>query len=232
MKDKSPWMTIWTEPRATIRKIVFENPKRALWLLAAVYGFSSLLNSFQSVFLGNQLQVLPIIVIALVLSPIWGYIVFSVWSWVVCWTGKLLKGEGNFQHVRAAYAWSCVPLIVNAALWIVLILLFGRPLFSNFPQEHFLTNGEATLMFLILIVKVVLAIWSLVIYLNALAEVQNYSILRAIGNVLIAGILIGVVFAIIWSLSLQAMGVSLEHSNTAFQILNDGKMLETIRGDL
>lgn len=225
----SHWLTIWVEPRATIRKIVTENPKQSLWLLAAIYGFSSLLNSFQSAAMGNQVGMLGIFLAAVILAPFWGYAVFAVWSWVICWTGKLLKGAGDFQKVRASYAWSCVPLAVNGILWIVLILLFGLPLFSNFPQEQLLTDGQALLLFFILIAKVVLAIWSLVIYLNALAEVQQYSVLRAIGNVIIAGVLVGIVFGVIWTLSIHAIGAALEQSNTAFQILHEGKLLEAIR---
>lgn len=228
MSEASPWLSIWVSPRATIRRIVTENPNRSLWLLAAIYGFSSLLNSFQSASLGNMLGVIPIFFIALIISPIWGYIVFAIWSWVICWTGKLLKGKGSFREIRAAYAWSCVPLVINGALWILLIFTFGHPLFSNFPEEHFLTHSQSFLLFVILIIKVVLAIWALVIYLNALAEVQQFSVLRAIGNVIISGIIIGIVFGIIWTLSLHAIGAVIEQSNTAFQIFHEKKLIEAI----
>ena len=229
MSEHNPWLSIWTQPRATIRKIITVNPKRSLWLLAAIYGFSSLLNSFQSATLGTQMGMLPIFLIALILSPIWGFIVFGVWSWVVSWTGKWLKGRGDFQEVRAAYAWSCVPLTINGLLWIVMILIFGHVLFLNFPEGHALNNGQATALFLILIAKVVLAIWSLVIYLNALAEVQQFSVLRAIGNVILSGIIIGVVLGILWTLSLYAMGAAVGSSHTTFHILHEGKLLEALR---
>jgi hypothetical protein len=232
MPEKSPWLTIWIQPRATIRQIVAHNPKRSLWLLAAIYGFSSLLNSFQSVSLGSSLGVIPLFLIALIFSPIWGYIVFAVWSWVISWTGRWLKGQADFQMVRAAYAWSCVPLAVNGLLWIAMILIFGLPLFIHFPEGYQLTDGQASLLFLILIGKVVLAIWSLVIYLNALAEVQQFSVLRAIGNVIIAGLIIGVVFAILWTLSLSAAGAAIGKSQAGLQIFQDGKILDALRSRL
>ena len=228
MPEKSPWLSIWTKPRATIRRIVDENPKRSLWLLAAIYGFSSLLNSFQSVSLGFTLGLIPLVLVALILSPIWGFAVFSVWSWVISWTGRWLKGEGDFQKVRAAYAWSCVPLAVNDLLWLAMILFFGLPLFLNFPEHHYLTDGLATLLFAILIGKVVLAIWSLVIYLNALAEVQRFSVLRAIGNVILAGLFISAALLIFWTLLMAIAGGSLGHPNAAIQIIHEGKLLESL----
>lgn len=228
MTDHNPWITIWTEPRETIRRIIAENPKRSLWVLAAIYGFSSLLNSFQSGSLGVSMGMAPLFLLALILAPFWGYLIFAFWSFVVVWTGKIFKGQGNFQTVRAAYAWSCVPLSVTAVLWVLLILFFGHPLFTNFPQEHLLTGGQTALLFCILIAKVAMVIWTLVIYLNALSEVQRFSILRAIGNVIIAAVLIGVVLGIIFGLSLHVMGAVLEPSQTALQFFQNLEIIKMI----
>lgn len=228
MTNQNPWITVWTEPRDTIRRIIAENPKRSLWLLAAIYGFSSLLNSFQSGSLGASISIVPLFLLALILAPFWGYLVFSFWSIVVVWTGKIFKGQGNFQTVRAAYAWSCVPLAVTAVLWILLILFFGHSLFTNFPREHLLTGIQTALLFCILIAKVAMVIWTLVIYLNALSEVQGFSILKAIGNVIVAALLIGVVFGIVFGVSLHLMGASLEASQTALQFFQNLEIIKMI----
>lgn len=232
MTEKSPWLSIWLEPRATIRKIIAENPKRSLWLLAAIYGFSSLLNSFQSASFGSLWGAFAIFLTALILSPFWGYVAFALWSWVICWTGKWLKGVGDFQTIRAAYAWSCVPLALNGLLWVLMIVFFGRSLFLNFPENYPLVNAQATILFIILIIKVILAVWSLVIYLNALAEVQQFSVLRAIGNVIIAGLIVGVAFGLLWTLCMYALGASMQQPYTSFYIFSEGKLLEALRSQL
>jgi len=190
----NPWLTIWTQPRATIAEIVRENPNRSIWWLSAIYGFSSILNSFQTALLGNKLNIAAIFLIAIVLCPIWGYISFSIWSWVVSFTGKLFKGAGTFKEIRAAYAWSCVPLIVNVLLWFLLAALFGRALFTEMKETQTFTQAQVTLLFGILIIRIAVAIWSIVIYLNALAEVQKYSVLRAIGNVIVAAVIVAIFF--------------------------------------
>ncbi len=203
----NPWLEIWTRPRATIRRIVDENPNRSLWWLAAIYGFGSLLNNAQSLALGSSLALLPILLIAIVFAALWGYIFFSIWSAVVHWVGKLFKGQGTFQEVRAAYSWSCVPLAVNVLLWFVLAGVFGIQLFSSSAGGGAaLANGQVFLLFFVLIVRLVLAIWSLVIYFNALAEVQRFSVLKSILNVVIAGFLL---FAAVWVLWI--IGVHLIH---------------------
>ena len=222
----NPWVSIWTSPRSTIARIVQENPNRGLWWLAFIYGFSGLLNTFQSMFLGRQFGLLALFLIAAVLGPLWGYVSFSVWSWVVSWTGKWLKGAGEFKTVRAAYAWSCFPLIVNVVLWFALAALFGRSLFTDISEGYPLTQGQMAMMMAILLIRLVVAIWSLVIYLNALAEVQKFSVLRAIGNVVIAGVLIAIVFYLAVFL---LFGGWQGHPASHFFLLTDGAAIETLR---
>jgi len=54
------------------------------------------------------------------------------------------------------------------------------------------------LMMFVLIAKLAVAIWSLVIYINTLAEVQKFSIGRSIANILIAWIAMGIAITLIW----------------------------------
>lgn len=189
----NPWISIWTSPRKTIAHIVSQNPKRGLWLLAAIYGFLSLLNGFQSSALGNAAHAILIIILAIIFSPVWGMIIFGIWSWVVYRIGKLLKGQSSFAFVRAAFAWSCVPLVINIALWILLVLIFGTALFQSDPL-----TGSMGLLLGVLVIKVVVLVWSLVIFINALAEVQKISIGRSIANIVLAWIAIALVITLIW----------------------------------
>jgi len=232
MSDKSYWLSIWCEPRATIRKIVSENPNRSIWILAFIYGFLSLLNSIQSISIANVAQLIPIFAIVLILSPFWGYAAFSIWSWVICLVGKWLKGQANFVSVRAAFSWSCVPLILNIFLWILMIGVFGPAFFFNTGEIYPISNQQSAILFLILIAKVVIAIWSLVIYLNALAEVQRFSILRAIFNVVISWIVIGLVLGALWFGLMYVLQMGSDASKLSFQFWQSETRLEFLRAIL
>ncbi len=160
--------------------------------------------------MGQRMGTVPIFTVALILSPIWGYLGFSIWSWVVHFTGKWLKGQGTFKEVRFAYAWSCFPLIVNVVLWFFLAAFYGRSLFANFsPESQVLSHSEVGILFLILLLRITAAVWSLVIYLNVLAEVRQYSVLRAIGNVIIAGLIIAIAFYLIVWVGYSTFGAAL-----------------------
>ena len=206
--EHNPWLSIWTSPKATIRRVVSENPNKSLWWLAAIYGFSSLMNTFQSASMGQAMGTAGLLILAVVLAPFWGWVCFSVWSAFVTWTGKWFKGQGNFKTIRAAYAWSCVPIALNIPLWLLMVALFGHQLFLNLPDSHLMPNGLVMFMFIILIVKMILTVWSLVIYLNALAEVQNFSILRAILNLVVSALILVLILFVIWGLLSYVAGPS------------------------
>ena len=198
----------------TIAKIVAENPNQGLWRLAWIYGFLSLLNGSQSMSLGNSVHFIAILIFAVIAAPFWGMLLFGIWSWVVHLIGKMLKGQGSFAFVRAAFAWSCVPLAVNIVFWVLLLGVFGGSLF----QTSQASVGPMMLMMLVLIAKVVVMIWSLVIYINALAEVQNYSIGRSIANIVLAWLAIGIVLALLWMGVLFLFNASLSPSQAVLNL--------------
>lgn len=206
MENNNPWFAIWTKPKATITQIVAENPNRSLWLLAFIYGFSSLMNLFQSMAIGNATSTVLALILTLIIAPFYGYISFAIWSWFVYFTGKWFKGQGTYHAVRASYAWSCVPILLTIPLWILMLIIFKEQIFNNFSDPSLLSSGLTFFLFVILIAKVVLAVWAFVIFVNALSAVQQYSVVRSIFNIIVAGIILGIVFAVLWILLLYAFG--------------------------
>jgi hypothetical protein len=183
----------------TITKIVEENPKRGLWPLAWIYGFLSLINGSQSLEIHTQAQFLLLLVCTAIIAPLWGMLIFSFWSFVVRWVGKLLKGSADFSAIRAAFAWSCVPLTINIALWLLGVAFYGK----EAAQVTQPMGAPVAMLMLILIAKMVVMVWSLVIYINALAAVQGFSVARSILNIVLAWVAVGLAAALIF------MGIAL-----------------------
>lgn len=226
------WLSIWVRPRQTMSHILQTNPNRFLWVLAGVYGFSYLLNFFQLISLGVVGSVVPLFLAAILFAPIWGYVFFSIWSALVWAIGKIFKGQGSFQAVRSAYAWSCVPYVFNIPLWILMAVLFKEQLFLNFPEGQVLSDRQVTILFVILLAKIILAVWSLVIYLNTLAVAQQFGIFRSILNVVVAGLIMGFVTSFLWGLGVSSLTESVDASKAAFYLFNEGKCLEIVKGSL
>ena len=182
----NPWLKIFVKPRQTIRAIVDVNPNFRLFVLSAIYGFCSLLGVAQNFGLGDRKEILAAMLPLLLLAPVWGYLVFSFSSWFVFIMGKLLKGQGSYRQVRAAYAWSNVPLIVNAFLWILLIVVFRSSLFSETALKGILTQGSSLLLIGVVFSQLIFSLWGLVIYVIGLSEVQRFSILKTLVNLFLS----------------------------------------------
>lgn len=191
----NPWLSIWTEPRKTIRSIVASNPKFGFLLLSAVYGLPLAFNLVQSFALSAVIPLWAIIIGSLVVCTFLGVIGISIAAWLLQITGRLLGGKGNFMTIRAAVAWSNVPNFVTVAMWIVLLGMFGGQVFNrDFSEMHFVGYQAGTL-FLVMLIETIVSVWGFIILLNALAEVQGFSIWKALLNVIIPFV---AVVAILW----------------------------------
>lgn len=209
MLNENPWLSVWLNPRNTIRTIIVDNPNRSLWLLATIYGFTSLLNLFQSFPSMVKLGVFPLVSIAMVFAPFWGYAFFTMWSWVIVKVGHLLGGKATMVTARAAYAWSCVPFALSLLIWLLLIILFYNFLF--FGQYEKLSPSMIQFAFLLLVGKLVLSIWSIVLYLQMLSVVQQFSVLRAIANVFLSSLALLVFGLSIWFVAGYVMEIMISH---------------------
>ena len=200
MLTKNPWFSMWFHPRQTIREIITFNPNYRIWILSAIYGLGSLFGIAQSYSLGIYNQFPAILLGAIILSPLWGYIVFSIASVFVVFTGKWIGGHGDYRQIRAALAWSNVPMVINVVIWFLMMILFGTSVFKNFPEAYALSRLEFWLLFSLLITQLIVGVWALILYVLALAEVQMFSILKAIFNLILAFIMVMiVVFVLIYA---------------------------------
>jgi hypothetical protein len=206
----NPWISIWTRPKATIRSIVDYDPDYRLFVLSAIYGLVSLISTCQSFALGQTVNLFFLLISCLILAPFWGYFVFSISAFIIQLTGKWLKGQANYKEIRASIAWSNVPMIGNLILWIFLLIIFKENLLKDFPQSYEISNLERGILFGVLLTQLVLSIWVLVIYINSLAEVQKFSIGKAILNIILSVILfVGLffIFSIIYFLILKGFNI-------------------------
>lgn len=200
MRDKPgfcPWLRMWIHPRKTIRAIVKLNPDLGLWPLSLFYGFCSLLYLAQVFSVGDRLNFYLVLFGSAVISPFWGYLSFTFSSWIAFMMGKLLRGKGQYRHIRASLAWASVPMVVNAMFWIVLVIFCRTPLFRDFPGGHLLSTNETTLFLSILFIQLILAIWTLILFLHALSEVQKYSIGMSVFNVILMSVVIGIILFLV-----------------------------------
>lgn len=185
----SPFLSIWVQPRATIRKIVETDPTRHVLLLAMLAGIGQALDRAVSRSTGDSLPLLVILAICILLGPVGGIISLYLSGAIFRWTSSWLGGQASPDEVRAAIAWSSVPTIFILPLWIPQLLIFGEELFTTTTPRLDANPILAILLLGFALVEIGVGIWALVILLNSLGEVNRFSAWKALGAVIL-GILV------------------------------------------
>jgi hypothetical protein len=181
----TPFFTIWTAPRATIRRIVDSDPTRHVIALAAIGSGMSVLAGQWSKALANNanLSVLwPLwVAVSVAVQAALGVLFLFIGGVALKWSGSLLGGVASRIEVRAAIAWSQVPAIAAEIVLLIAVLL-GVPI--PVPTPGTLPHIDPA-FYKVMFVEAVLGIWGLVVSLKCMGEVHRFSAWRALGAMLI-----------------------------------------------
>jgi hypothetical protein len=171
----TPWRTMWFSPRVTIRRLV-EAEVRPSWApVVALAALSSALLNMQlddTGALSASRSFMPVVIG--VLQLLFGVLVAP---FLLAFVGGWFGGEADPTDIREAVAWSYVPIAVCSALWIPLLLIGGTRVFGRDWASESGMHWIAVPMILGITVSY---IWSVPLLVGAIAEVQRFSIGKAI----------------------------------------------------
>lgn len=197
----SPFLAIWLHPRLTMRSILEANPRRLILRLTAAYGLISMLDTSINRRLADAFDPAALAFIILVVGPLLAILTLYLNSWATHLTGSWLGGRGSPVSIRAAQAWSGLPVMAGSALTVAAdLLLYGPEAFtSHRPHAVALLASSpafATLAFVVQAVAIalvlILAVWAAVLGLICLSEALRISVWRAIAAQVLALLLLGV----------------------------------------
>jgi hypothetical protein len=182
----NPWLAIWNRPKATILQIIEENPKKGLWIFSSLFGLVHLLHLSQLYMVSEKISSPLLMLLILPLAPVWGYLLFSSAAYVIYRVGEMMKGKGDFLKCRAAIAWASFPYAASLLSWVGLYAIYGNHLFSSYPAGTQLGPEEIIVTTFFLMIQVGAFVYSLMLWIHALAAVQDFSPAKAIVNIVIA----------------------------------------------
>jgi len=183
-----PWVTIWTAPRRTIREIVDHDPRYGVLLIYWLATAGTLLDWLSRRNIGERHSLVFIFALAGLAAVVLGPPSLYVWGAIFCWTGKWFGGHAPASHVRAAIAWSYVPYLCSWGVKLIQVPVFGAIVFTRggalataYPDHLWLVDVQTTIQWAV-------AAWGFIIWLVCMAEVQGYSLVRALGHSLVASL--------------------------------------------
>lgn len=193
----NPWFTMWIRPRATIEHVIKTQPEHMILLLAVLGGISQGLDRATGDSLGDHMPLIAVLMSALVGGAVSGVLQLYIGGALLRWTGKWLGGKAEGVKIRAALAWSNVPVVWGLIVWALAIALFQQELFTaDMPR----TEADPKMLVVLIALGVAnftLAIWSIVLLVKSLGQVQGFSAWKGLANVLLALLVLIVPIAIL-----------------------------------
>lgn len=182
----SPWRSIWFKPRKTISYLQARYDNH-LFFLTCLIGISRFVDRAIAKDMGDHYSWPIILLLAIILSPLLGavYLIFiSSLMWI---GGKIFGGKASFQEVRLAFAWSTFPALCGLIFLVPQIAMLGQSLFAS---EMIEVSEQVAILFDCSVgVEIFLGLWSLIILLPCLSQVQEFSLAKTIGSIFVPLIL-------------------------------------------
>jgi hypothetical protein len=187
-----PWISIWTRPRATLRQILDGDSRRSVFRLAALGGIAGALKLATASGFGGTHPAAVTLAVAVSGGALGGILSLFVFTSLVRVAGRWLGGRGGTLEVMAALAWANVPSIWGLLLWLPRTALLGQEMFQSVPPG-IEGNPPATLFFgLLELAQALAGFWGFLITLKCIGEAHRFSAWRALGTLVLAGLIVGV----------------------------------------
>jgi len=185
---------IWTSPRAVFSYLENEKYDKYVPVLLVFMGIVRAFDKAIEKDLGDKLPLIAVLAVCVFAGGILGWITVYLYGALVAWTGKLLKGVADTSSVVRVMAYGMVPAVCTLFVIVPQIAIFGNDMFKDNGSE-FVDGFLASLLFYgAAAIQVVLGVWSTIIIVIGISEVQKLSISKAILNVLLAALAIIVPF--------------------------------------
>ncbi len=154
-KLRIPLLSMWARPRNTLGRILADDPNLGVIVIAILIGLTGslrtsilhglhpmpdllgihpLLDDIINVGIGHSAGILMTSAAILVFGSVMGVLLVAVGGLFLQLSGRVGGGKGQYEHVRAAVAWSFVPYIYMMPVW----FLYGL---FNFRELRMLNIG-------------------------------------------------------------------------------------------
>lgn len=196
LTDKEIFSKIWFNPRLVFRYLEQNSYGKYVSVLLVLAGINSATDRAIAGGMGDSMSLLIVLLITVVAGALLGWISFYIYAALISWTGRWLKGRSNTSSLLRVIAHAQIPSIVSLILVFAQIGVFGNDLFQTYPD---LTSHMplAVFYYLTIFLSTILSLWTFILLIVGVSEVQQFSIGKAILNVLLPIFLFLIPIAII-----------------------------------
>ncbi len=179
LTDKDVFSKIWIQPRKVFRFIHETGYNNYFYLLLIVTGIISTLQRKLDKGI-EQDDVVGVVVMSVIFGGLFGWIGTYIYASLISFTGKWLDGKAKTHRILRTLAYANIPFVCSIIIHLTQLYLIKYDVLSNSFSE----NEQVALQYGFIAAKGILMLWTLVLYVIGIAEVQGFSIMNAILNLL------------------------------------------------
>ena len=196
-----PLKDVWLKPRRVFRELASRPVGITDYALASAQGVGNFLAVYRTEGAGTHVTVADILEHSFAYGAITGAVTLLLMSFIYGRLGARAGGKSTTAQVIHVLAYGGVPLVASLALWVLTALLLGKAAFVEAARD----NAEVFLALLLHVqftLYVLLLIWSIVLQVMGLSEIQGVTTRKAFG-IWVLGQLIGVLASLFLALLIE-----------------------------
>ena len=140
--------------------------------------------------MGDTFSLWGVITFCIIIGALFGWITYYLYSALISWTGKWLNGKGNTDSILRVLSFALIPSIVSILLLIPQIIIYGNEMFKS--DGDIISGGIVSniIVYSSMFLEFGLGIWTFVLCVIGISEVQKLSIGKSILNLILPVIVI------------------------------------------
>lgn len=199
-KDSIIFEKLFTAPKRAFAFIHKHKYEKFLLPIIMANGISNTLEKAVVNKLGNSFSLTGLLFFCIIFGAIFGYLTFLCYSFFTDITGQWIKGKATTHEILRVLTYSMVPSLLVLLLFAIKIIVFGHTLFSSdfYLDDYNLISR--IIYFGTSFAAIGVSIWSFVLFVIGVAEVQEFTYAKALLNVLLPAlvlIILGIIVFIV-----------------------------------
>jgi hypothetical protein len=190
IEPKEIFYKLITSPKEAFRFINNYKFDKHVTLLLFLAGITQAFDRATTKNMGDRFSLPGLIAFCIIIGGIFGWITYYIYAASISWTGKWFQGRADTQSVLRILAYSLFPSIFILILLIPQIAIYGNGLFQS---DYDISNTgliNNVVYYGLILCGLAFGIWSFVLSVIGISEVQRFPIWKALFNLLLPALLL------------------------------------------
>ena len=185
LTDREVFTKIWSEPRRVFKFIDQSGYGKYGFYLLCLVGIARAFDKAIEKNWGDDMSLWAVLATCIFVGGLFGWISLYIYSFFISWSGNWLKGEANSDTILRIMTYSAIPTVAAMVLLVYQISFFGNEVFQEQNEIENTSIVSYPLFLSLSILRFAFGIWSFVLLVIGVSEVQKFTVGKALLNVLL-----------------------------------------------